>query len=513
MDVRLGLLAVLANAAVVVLVSAGLPLVALGLAVVPAALAVLVPWYLIPRIDVRLVACAVAANVAVIGLVVVGLGPLVLFFVLAVPAGLAIADRPQRGLLALAALAPFDGVLEILPLPALADYWTEALAVVVLAGTFVAPAEARGRPERSLPSWRIGVYSLIALALLSAMTVEPVQAIVGLKISFFYLIALVAVWRCPLNAAERDRFVSILMGIGLLTALVGLGQQLIGPAGLAALGYEYNSTIRFAGSFMRSFSTFVQPFGFGFFLMVVLLIGIPVALEDVRRLRHRFFLALLPIYGLALLSTIVRGAWLGVVLGAVYLGAHRYRILLLGLPLALIVVVAVPSEAVSTALSSSSSVERAEGWQANVERVRNQPLGEGIGSTGSAALSVVRLGGEANTYQTDNYYFKVVLELGILGLWMFLLSLAGIFGQHRRASRILEGPDAALAAGAGAATLAAAGACFVASYFDIFPMDFLFWLLAGIVADLTAQADLDRRQGSPPHPAVQQGDSELSPAA
>lgn len=494
-DIRLALLAVLANVAVVVLVGTGFPLVALGLAVIPAVLALAVPWHRIPRVDARLVAVVVAGNVVVFGLLVAGLGLLLLFLVLAVPAALAIADRPQRGVLALAGLAPFDGVLEILPLPALADYWTEALAVVVLAGTFVAPASARGRPDRPLPTWRIGVYGFVGIAVLSALTVAPVQAAVGLKISFFYIVALVAVWRCPLDERERDRFVSILMAVGLLAALIGLGQQLVGPAALAALGYEYNSTIRFAGSFMRSFSTFVQPFGFGFFLMVVLLIGIPVALDDVRRLRHRFFLALLPVYGLALLSTIVRGAWLGVLLGGVYLGAHRYRILLLGLPLALLVLVAVPPEAVGTALSSSSSVERAEGWQANVERVGDHPLGEGIGSTGSAALSVVRLGGDANTYQTDNYYFKVVLELGILGLWAFLLALAGIFGQQRRASKLLRGPDAALAAGAGAATIAAAGACFVASYFDIFPMDFLFWVLAGIVADLTARADLDRRAG------------------
>jgi hypothetical protein len=339
----------------------------------------------------------------------------------------------------------------------------------------------------------------VALGFVSAVTVEPVQAVVGLKISFFYLVVLVAVWRCPFDARDRDRLVSILMGVGLVTSLIGLGQQAVGAERLNALGYEYDSTIRFAGGFMRSFSTFVQPFGFGFFLMVVLLVGIPVALEDMARLRNRLFLGLLPLFGLALLSTIVRGAWLGLLLGLVYLGFHRYRLLLLGLPLALLVLVAVPSDAVGTALSSSSSVERAEGWQANVDRVIERPLGEGIGSTGSAALAVVRLGGEANTYQTDNYFFKMMLEHGLFGLWLFVLVLVALFSHQRWVARRSAGVDGALCAGAAATTLGAGAACFVASYFDIFPMDLLFWLMAGVVAHLGASAS---REGAGAGPAV-----------
>lgn len=487
-DVRLGALAVGVNLVVIVLAATGRGYVALLLAVVVPCLLVF-DWPSIFRLDARRTALLLAANVLVVAALLLGLGPLALAVSVLVPVGFVVARRPQVGLLVLLALTPFDGLLAILPVPAFVDYWKEALVVGVLLATFVAPADARGDPGRPWPSWHVGVIGLLGVAALSAATVDPVQAIVGWKISFFYLAALVAVWRCPLSRAERDRLVSILMTVGFLTAVIGLGQQVLGPSRLNALGYEYNSTIRFAGGFMRSFSTFIQPFGFGFFLMVVLLVGIPVALADTGRRRNRLFLGLLPIYALAIMSTIVRGAWLGLLLGLVYLGAQRFRILLIGIPLALVVLVVVPPEAIDTALSSSSSVERAEGWRENLDRVIDRPLGEGIGSTGSAALAVVRLGGKANTYQTDNYYFKIVLELGVLGLWLLVISLLAVFGQQRRLGRRLPGSDGALAAGVSATTLGSAAACFVASYFDIFPLDFLYWFLAGVVATLPATTE------------------------
>lgn len=503
---RWGLIAVAANVLVVLLVVAGLWVVALGVTLAAPLLLLVLQARPRPRpSDAGPLALAVGVNVAVLGVLAVGGAFPLLCVAVGVPALLAVARRPQRALLALVALTPFDGLLEVLPVPGFLDYWKEALAVVAMGATSIAPQESRGDPRRQFPGWRVACIGLVGLGALSAATVDPVQAVVGLKIAFFYLIVLVAVWRCPFDRRDRDWLVSILMGVGLVTAIIGLGQQAVGADRLNALGYEYDSTIRFAGGVMRSFSTFVQPFGFGFFLMVVLLVAIPVALDDSRRLRNRLFLGLLPVYGLALLTTIVRGAWLGLLLGLVYLGFHRYRLLLLGLPLAFLVLVAVPADAVSTALSSSSSVERAEGWQANVDRVIERPLGEGIGSTGSAALTVVRLGGDANTYQTDNYFFKMMLELGLLGLWLFVLGLAAVFGHQRRAAQRIGGPDGALCAGAAATTLGATAACFVASYFDIFPMDLLFWLLAGVVADLAARAGLDAEAAPEDEPEGRKG--------
>lgn len=436
---------------------------------------------------VQALGLALAANAILVVAIVAGVGAGLVALAVAAPVGLALVARPQRGLLALVALTPFHGLLVLLPLPPVAAYWKEALLLATLAATFLAPRAARGRPGRRLPRWAPGLVGFVGLGIASSSLVGGLQALVGLKITFFAILAFVAVWRCPLDARDRDRLVSVLMAVGLLTAVYGLAQQAIGPGRLNAVGYPYDETIRFAGGFMRSFSTFIQPFGFGFFLMVVVLVAVPVILEDPRRPRNQAFLVALPVLGVAVLSTIVRGAWLGLIVGVVYLAVHRYRLLLLLVPVAMVAVLFLPAEAAAPAFSGSSTEERADGWRENLPVVVDRPLGTGIGGTGSAALATARIsGGARQTYQTDNYYFKVVLELGLVGLWLFLLLLAGIFSETRRTSQRVGGQDGAFLAGAAACIVAIAAACTVATYFEIFPMDLLFWLFAGIAADLGA---------------------------
>ena len=93
-----------------------------------------------------------------------------------------------------------------------------------------------------------------------------------------------------------------------------------------------------AASFMRSFSTFLQPFPFAFFLMIVVLVGIPIALDDPARLRNRHLpRSCCRSTASACSSRSSRGAWIGTAVGLLWLGIRRHRILLLGIPIALIV--------------------------------------------------------------------------------------------------------------------------------------------------------------------------------
>lgn len=437
--------------------------------------------------SVRGAALVVGANVVLFGAALAGMGVVVGAACLAVPLALALARRPQRGLLALAALTPFDGLLEVVPHPAALVAWKEVLLGAVLIATFLAPAEARGAPGRKLPPWTLGISALFGLALISAVGVGSIQALVGLKVGFFYVLTAVAVWRCPFDRRDRDRLITILMVVGFVTSVIGIAQQLMGPERLNDLGYAYNSAIRFSGSFMRSFSTFVQPFGFGFFVMFVLLLALPVAFEDIARRRNKLFLLASPVLGLAVISTIVRGAWLGLAVGLTYLGARRYRVLVLLLPVAALGVVALPPEAASSALSSSSSVERTTGWRTNLHQVTQNPIGLGIGTTGGAAAKTAELTGEGDVYQPDNYYMKLALEVGVLGVWLFVLTLMSAFGVSRW--QLSTGPpeDRAFAAGVSAVIVASAVASMVATFFEIFPMDLLFWLLVGASAAMAAE--------------------------
>jgi hypothetical protein len=421
---------------------------------------------------------------------------------LAVAVGVLLVQRPQRGVLLLAVLTPFDGLLLLAPDVGPLAGWKEALVLGTLAATFLNGPVPRPR-ALPWPPFSAAVVGLVAVSVLSALWVAAttglVQALVGLKLNGFYVLLFIALVRCPLSRSERDRLVTILMSVGVLTAVVGLWQQAVGGDVLNALGYEYNETIRSAGGFLRSFSTFNQPFPFGFYVMIVLLVGLPSALADPRRLRNQLFLLSLPVLLAGMVSSIVRAALLGSSSepAGVVDGASA------GWPLR-------PAGAGSRSVRAVGGV-RSPAVGLQPRRTHRRVVGDhrpgGAGATGqrhrldrqrsredSAAVGVPR-----RQYQPDNYYFKTAYELGPVGVWMLVLLLVTGFltarylatslrtlaaqsadPEERRALR----EDRALAAGIGGVVVGSAAAMLVATYLEIFPIDLHFWLLLGVLPSL-----------------------------
>ncbi len=428
---------------------------------------------------------SVPAAVVVVVACATGYGPVLLFVVIAAPFVVMTLRRPQLGFLLLVALAPFDGLRLLVEVPVVGAAWKFVLGAIVLLATFVCPASARARRGRRLPSWSIPLFGLAFIGLASAAYVGNVQGLVGLKLDFAYVLVAWAVWRCPLDARERDRLVTILMGTGAVVAVFGVYQQVIGPDAVHALGYGYDTSIRFIGDSFRAFSTFENAPAFAMYVMIVLLIGIPVALSDTKRARNRCFLVLTPLYFLGLGAAFSRSSLVGLGVGLVFLGFRRYRIVLAALPLVLVGFLVFGGNVTETLSSSSSLNDRTTGWEENLAQVSGYPLGAGIGAVGSAAETVIELHGlEADRYQPDNYYFKTLYELGVLGLWMLaLVMIAGLVSTAKIAD-LLRGRDRALADGISAQIVAAIAAAFFTSYLEIFPMDFLFWTLLALGATM-----------------------------
>ena len=402
------------------------------------------------------------------------------------PLAFALSRRPQRGILLLALLVPFDGLLLVAPsLPPAVAGWKEALLVATLVATAVAPPSARGAPAPR-PAWAPAVVGLMGLALLSAVTVGGLQALWGLKVAFFFVVVVVVLWRCPLDRRERDRLVTVLMVVGAVAALYAVAQQAMGHRRLNALGYEYNTVIRFAGGFLRSFSTFTQPFGLGYFLMLVLLVGAAHALGEPRRLRSRAFALAVPLLGTGLAFSFVRGAWIGLAVGLAYLGFTRFRVLLLGIPLAAVALLFLPNQVSSAALAPTSGIERVEVWQDKLSHITAHPFGVGVGASSSASEKVTEATGTGEIFHPDNQYYKAVYELGVLGLWLLVLLFVAAFSSAHSRARASGGGDSLFALSTAAMVLAAAAASLVATYLDIFPMDVYFWLFLAVVATTPA---------------------------
>jgi hypothetical protein len=141
-----------------------------------------------------------------------------------------------------------------------------------------------------------------------------------------------------------------------------VAQQVIGPTALNDLGYDYGTAIRTTRRtfLLRSFSTTVQPFPFALYVMAVLLLGVTIALTD-QKLRNGPFVLATPIYLLGILSAFVPVAWLGLAVGMLDIGFKRYRLLLIGLPIGLIVFLFIGSNVSDPLLSPSTFQARTSG--------------------------------------------------------------------------------------------------------------------------------------------------------
>jgi O-antigen ligase len=248
------------------------------------------------------------------------------------------------------------------------------------------------------------------------------------------------------------------------------------------MGYQYGRDIRTTGSFLRSFSSFRQPGAFGLFLMVALLVCVPVALDEWPRVRSKVFLATTPVILVALAFTFVRSAWLGLAVGSIYLAFKRYRVLLFFAPFVLPLIVLLPGTFEKGAFSSGSFQQRQSGWAQNLNKAA-EPFGNGIGTTGAAAEKSLKVSAQrAFFYQPDNNYFKVLYELGVFGLFFFIMMLIACLAYTREVEERVHGPDRALVIGVGAMVIGAIVSAFTLVYFEVLPVDWFFWLMMGTVA-------------------------------
>ncbi len=439
-----------------------------------------------------------------IGATVVGRGPEALVAVVGITVAVWIAARPQRGILLAVALVPLDGLRLPLGINGAVASWKEGLALFTVA---CAVLSAKKVAQRTRPDWFWWLVALVVVGGVWFAIHESKAALWGLKLDFFYLTLTYAAWRCPLTARDRDRFVSILMGIGTAAAAFGVLQQILGHARLHELGYEYNSVLRFNGGFLRSISTFALPFSFGFYMMMVIVICVPVALSDLSRLRNRLFLLVTPLLVVGLVTSIVRTAMLGVLVGLLYIGIRRFRsVIAVLVPLGLVALFFIPGSSATSALSSDSTKARSANWTENLDAIPDHPFGLGVGETGAAKarsygqtreeqaaafdidlnqpdadVYTPILGGNG-VYQPDNYYFKTVIELGVLGLWFLIRLLIGAVRESRALERVPNPADAALGIGITAFLFSVIFSMLFATYLELFPMDAYFWLLLGITA-------------------------------
>jgi O-antigen ligase len=236
------------------------------------------------------------------------------------------------------------------------------------------------------------------------------------------------------------------------------------PIGIALDQLATGNTVVRSDSPLESLEgPFTYPNYFGFYLMVLTLIGI-VALFESRSVVTRLLLTgLLTASLVCLFLTYTRAAWIGFGIGLVVLALLHYRRLLLvaavALPLAVLVAPGAADKAQerfgdltskSEASSSNSWTWRVNQWSAILPYGFERPLtGEGFGSY--SRMTVRRFGHFDPRYPTindvnrgvfspegftaHNDYVKLVVEMGFPGLFLWLLVFGGVIWTAARGRR------------------------------------------------------------------------------
>lgn len=342
----------------------------------------------------------------------------ILCVILAVIALYIILIRPEVGVLALLALAPW---LPTMILAALVGYTTVCYFIKLFRGKRVFKFE----PIDIV----VAAFGLILLSggfiSFSSASLKPALLMSCLLLGYFLVSQLITTreW------LVRSSVVCVISAT--LVAAVGIFMYIFG------LGYSSAAWLdseMFAGIAGRAVGTLGNPNVFGEYLILVIPIVCSMVIgkgEGLRKLPAIFCLGIL---GMCLIFTWSRGAWLALMVAAVVFLFMWHRrsvwLIIAGIISIPILPSILPASIISRFTSignmaDSSTSYRVYIWRASVNMIKNNSI-SGIG-VGEGAWDLVYplytyMGIEAAPH-SHNLYLQIFLELGIFGIIAFLIFL------------------------------------------------------------------------------------------
>lgn len=360
------------------------------------------------------------------------------------------------------ALLPFHAFLTVWGASLFGHYtalrlWKEVLALVAAVGVLylmLFDHKVRFHMLKRKLTWLILAYVAVqviwALVALHQGSVNRKAAAYGVLLNTRFLLFFLLTWAVAVRTVRLERrWPKLLLWPAVLVVLFGLAQVLFLPADfLRHFGYGPNTigpteTINHNQHYLRYFSTLrgANPLGAYLLLpisaLLVLLARFPRSWNWAKGLLLAGSLAMLFV-------TYSRGAWLGAVLSALFVGVvvlgpvgwRRFRwplvasVAVVGLALGVAAVGLrhdthfqniVFHTQEHSAIKSTSDQGHASALRRGVHDVLHEPLGRGPGSAGPASLYNNHTGRIA-----ENYYLQVGQETGWLGLLLFVAILTTI---------------------------------------------------------------------------------------
>lgn len=232
------------------------------------------------------------------------------------------------------------------------------------------------------------------------------------------------------RAGGTQRFVLFSSCSLLLTSVIGVGEYLFGRAEL-----RWVDATRFAGIGGRVTSLFSNPNILAVYLLLMLPLPLGAAFSRHKKGKGRVFYAIAASFAAAcLFFTWSRGAWLGLFCEvAIIVLLHSPKTRKLALAAAPLLLLAIPFLPRSVRgrlfsigdLYESSNRYRLHTWQGTLQMLASHPFGIGVGERAwRTVYPHYALSGTATVMHAHNIFLQVAVELGAVGLVLFLSILA-----------------------------------------------------------------------------------------
>ena len=354
----------------------------------------------------------------------------------------------------------------------------------------------------------VAAFGVVQLLLGGLTSLRPAQSVRQVAVYGVFMLTYFMAANSVRSRQMAQKTVLALMLSCFAASMLGVYQNFAGVESTAS----WIDSEMFAEIGARVVGPFDNPNVFGEYLIMLLPLAISLILA--RRGAQRLIGAAVTLAaGAALVYTWSRGAWLGA-MASVGLLLVLYHAVLLRLVVPAIVALpfvaaALPSAILSRLtsignLADTSTAYRVSIWTASVNMLKDI-FRSGIG-TGSAAFSAVypayALGGAAYALHAHNLYLQIFVELGVVGIAVFVLMLFFFFRSVFSCYRTLDDRAQAttiLAMGLGVFALLVQG--LTDNVWYNYRIVLLFWLLMGLVIGMGRDDGLSdaRRRREEPH--------------
>jgi hypothetical protein len=331
--------------------------------------------------------------------------------------------------------------------------WKEVLLIILVGLTVVSVFHDSSYSRFMRDKVILVTVAYCLLHVLSAMVLfhEPLSVISGLMIDLRYIVffLVVYVWLSRYPPLRRP-ILKVVAGGAVLVFGFAIAQVFILPYDiLSYVGYNKDTIIPYLlvdnnYEFIRINSTLRGPNPLGAYAAMIISILIAYVITREKPKRRRDYIPFFILIGamITLWASYSRSALIGACIGLGFIMSLKFIPLLkrskritLGVILILVVMVGVvTSNANSQFIShillhqnpnsnhlSRTNIEHVESLKDGSSRMINQPLGAGVGTTGSASLFT------DNPLIIENQYLFVAHETGWLGLVVFIILIFIIF--------------------------------------------------------------------------------------